>query len=882
MKICLAHCLSLFALLCPLASASTQAATPPTSVPLALLASYDKNGLATLRYGDLTLTDTRVHEEDAFSLYDVGGAPLAKIWDAKSQTLIYKYGWGNLACQYTQTGNQLDLDISVANTSARAVGGFNIFPLGMHFQRYPRNFDSTTPYVRFNTDGPGVQSADFGSGIVTILNRDVQSPLCVGFVPGYETAKNFGYRVYVGSDHLWYQPNNWPTYPRPVAAGGRDKYQISLRFSPPGSDETQVAADINARYAAAHPMQLKWDDRRPIASLFLASAADQHPLNNPRGWFYNDASIDAHSAPGRARLRQRILSFADESIEELKSVGAQGAITWDIEGQQYPHSTSYIGDPRLTPQLAPEMDAIADEYFAKFRAAGMRVGVCVRPQLLQMKNGGAAQNEVAGIAEQLIDKIQYAKTRWGATLFYVDSNGGPYDPTDAQVFARVARAHPDVLLIPEHQNAAYYAYTAPYNQLGDDPDFTPAEVRQLYPDAFSVVKVMDGRFATRRAALLDAARRGDILMFNGWYDSPDGAAVREVTAQLGRGLRVTTLADVIDAGDGQTSLREAINTANTRTRGAEITFAPVVRGAIRLNSALPQVRGNCTVVGPDARLLILDGAGNGGIFKVARGARLTISGLTLRGGNAGSDSGFSGGAICSQGDLAARDCYFIGNSGNIGGAIYQLGGGVAALERCTLQGNLARNRGGAIFSESALFLTQCTVVDNAAPNQAGGGGAICAHDIDLTLESCTINGNRASGRGAGLWFSGGALKLHNSIIAGNGSADLRMESGALASGGYNLIGAATPQGNWAPSDKLGADARLAPPRFNGGPTPTCILLSGSAALNAGDPAIKSGADQRGMARVCNARVDIGALEMPVAVAPVAPISAIVGGSGGSA
>ena len=866
----------LAALLCLWLARGAYAATLQTS--------FDKNGLATLRYGALTLTDSGANGDDAFSLYDVDGAPIQKVWDAPSQTLIYKYGWGDVACQYTQRGDQLDLDISIANRSARAVGGFNMFPMGLKFQGFPKGYDATTPHVSFNADGPTIQSADFGSGVVTVINRDVQSPLAVGLISSNDTGQSFRYKLYVGSAHLWYQPNNWPTYNRPIVAGGRDNYQISLRFSPSGAQSSHVADDIAAQYAAAHPMELSWDDRRPIASLFLASASDHHPANNPRGWFLNDEGIDVNSAAGRANLRARVMKFADESIAEMKSVGAQGMVNWDIEGQEYPHATSYIGDPRMIDQLAPEMDAIADEYFARFRGAGFRVGVCVRPQQLVVDSGGGAQQtDIADIAAQLNSKIQYAKTRWGATLFYVDSNGGPYDPTDAEIFKRVARANSDVLLIPEHQNAAYYAYTAPYSGTTEDSPFTSDEVRKTYPNAFGVVKLMGDDFNARRAAIVEAARHGDILMFNGWYDSPDGAIVRDINAQIGQGLRVTTLSDATDAGDGQTSLREAMNSANLRGDAAEITFAPNLRGAIRLGgTALPPLRGNCTITGPGARVLSVDGADASGIFRVNIGAQLTLSGLTLRGGNAGADTEFNGGAIYNEGALSVRDCYLLRNSANIGGAVFHRGG-VAAFERCTLQGNTARNRGGAIYSENnQLSLSQCTIWNNVLQGRTSGGGAICANTVDLALESCTISGNR-TGVSGGLWLLGGTLTLHNSIVAGNGARDIQIDGGSLSSGGYNLVGVASRNWNsaWNNSDKIGASASLEKIAYIGGQTPTCALQSGNIAINAGDPTIQGGTDARGLARVAGGRADIGAVEMPFVSAPWSAIFVPASGSGGS-
>ena len=727
-----------------------------------------------------------------------------------------------------------------------------------------------------------MQSADFGSGIVTVINRDVTTPVVRRFaVPATTPRRVFAIDVYVGSARLWYQPDNWPTFPRPVPAGGRDSYAISLRFSPPGTPKNEIASDINARYAAAHPMELSWDDRRPLASLFLSSASEYHPASNPRGWFHNDPDVDVNSTEGRAALRARVLEFADQSIAQMKSVGAQGMITWDIEGQEYPHATSYIGDPRLIGQLAPEMDAIADEYFARFRRSGLRVGVCVRPQQLVVRNG-ARQIEVADVAAQLSAKIQYAKNRWGATLFYVDSNGGPYDPTDAAIFARVARAHPDVLLIPEHQNAAYYAYTAPYNGSNEDPAFTPDEVRALYPRAFSVVKLMGDDFNSNRAAMLEAARHGDILMFNGWYDSPDGAYVRDIMGQLGQSLRVTTLADTV-ADDNQISLREAIAAANA-LGGGQITFAPNVRGTIRLGgTALPSPRGNCQIIGPGARVLAVSGEGKSGLFQIARGANVELSGLEIKGGNASGETEFNGGAIYNFGDLTVRDCFVTGNRGNAGGAVFNVGSAVL-FERCTFSGNVARHVGGALFSAGgALALRQCTFVGNASLSASGGGAVICANGVRLEVLSCTLSGNRSAGEGGAIWFQNGLLSLHNSIIAGNyarvGAPDVQVIGGDLASGGTNLIGAATARWSWVwrDNDITGAPAGLDKLRDNGGQTPTCALLPGSRALDAGDDAL-SGTDQRGAPRFQGARPDIGALEMP---SVVAPNPAMAGGSGGS-
>lgn len=73
-----------------------------------------------------------------------------------------------------------------------------------------------------------------------------------------------------------------------------------------------------------------------------------------------------------------------------------------------------------------------------------------------------------------------------------------------------------MLLIPEHENVAYYACTAPYRDYANLRELgTPEAVRRVYPGAFSFLYVGHGDPAPVRAQLLDAVRHGDILVVHG-------------------------------------------------------------------------------------------------------------------------------------------------------------------------------------------------------------------------------------------------------------------------------------------------------------------------------------------------------------------------------
>ncbi len=240
---------------------------------------------------------------------------------------------------------------------------------------------------------------------------------------------------------------------------------------------------------------------------------------NPRGWF-NDPSLDVTGPDGPQRFRKALLDYTDRSIAILKRTGAQGVVVWDLEGEESPHKITYVGDPRLLGRLAPEMAPVADEFFGRLRGAGLRVGLTVRPQQLVFVNGQPRQTQVLDIKRILLEKIDYARTRWDATIFYVDSNGGIRRPDEAWQLRRLAEQRPGILLIPEHHYLPYSAFSAPYAALHKgDPPVTGGLARKLFPESFQVLYISDDSGDRDK---IDAARRqGDVLLFRAWFWSPE-------------------------------------------------------------------------------------------------------------------------------------------------------------------------------------------------------------------------------------------------------------------------------------------------------------------------------------------------------------------------
>jgi hypothetical protein len=201
-------------------------------------------------------------------------------------------------------------------------------------------------------------------------------------------------------------------------------------------------------------------------------------------------------------------------------------ITWDPEGQQYP-SAAFYGDPRLAGVLAPETElqgdtmlGALDEYFEKFRDAGFATGILIRPQAISMKDATPVQTAVANPRDELLEKIEYARSRWGCTIFYVDSSYDAAGALSADVFRQVLERHPDILLLPENEVFRHFAYAAPLNSFHHHGvTSTPAGVREVYPEAFSALMVTttEEKMRAGRDALLDAVRQGDVLIVNAWY-----------------------------------------------------------------------------------------------------------------------------------------------------------------------------------------------------------------------------------------------------------------------------------------------------------------------------------------------------------------------------
>jgi CSLREA domain-containing protein len=256
--------------------------------------------------------------------------------------------------------------------------------------------------------------------------------------------------------------------------------------------------------------------------------------------------------------------------------------------------------------------------------------------------------------------------------------------------------------------------------------------------------------------------------------------------------------------------------------------------------------------------------------------------------NNSANGGFGAGIENTSGTVNIINSSVSGNtnSGGAGGGIMNNIGSTSAIVNSTVSGNTA---GAGVYNNGTLTLANVTVSGNTATvNRNDGGGGI-DNGGTLTLTNVTVSGNAAAGGGGGI-FGGNVTNLSNTVVAGNsvsaGSVGPDLQ-GTFNSLDYNLIGdtsGATIGGDTSHSI-LNRSANLGPLAENGGPTKTMLPLPGSPAINAGSVSNlppdtfdlnKNGntaepllVDQRGLLRLVNAAVDIGAVEVNYALSATA-------------
>ena len=192
-----------------------------------------------------------------------------------------------------------------------------------------------------------------------------------------------------------------------------------------------------------------------------------------------------------------------------------------------------------------------------------------------------------------------------------------------------------------------------------------------------------------------------------------------------------------------------------------------------------------------------------------------------------------GGAIWNSGTVTIAYSTLSGNTaagfGGAGGAIDN--GGTVMVSHSTLSGNSA-SLGGGINNTNILKIEDSTFSGNGA---ILGGGVHNGPNNPKGLAKVTISNATLSGNGgAGIYNGAGTTTIQNSIVANNFRGNCSKPGGSIKSNGYNLSSdGSCPFTNTG--DLNHTDPLLGPLQDNGGPTQTQALLSGSRAIDSGNP-----------------------------------------------
>jgi hypothetical protein len=221
-------------------------------------------------------------------------------------------------------------------------------------------------------------------------------------------------------------------------------------------------------------------------------------------------------------------------------------------------------------------------------------------------------------------------------------------------------------------------------------------------------------------------------------------------------------------GDAATGVPDQIVFSNTDNGGTQTNFYDGTAHTITLGTALPSLTNPATTItGPGASVLTVNRtAGSFRIFNVApvsSPALMTMTGMTISGGNSGTGAGIN----VAGGGLTLDSMVISGNStSSSGGAIYNASTGAITITNSAIQNNTSVG-GPALYNSStgAISITASQLLNNRSTST---GSAVYNSSGQLTLIGDTIQGN--SGSGTATIYSdptGVPTQITNTLIQAN-------------------------------------------------------------------------------------------------------------------
>ncbi|HKQ61536.1 MAG TPA: choice-of-anchor Q domain-containing protein [Candidatus Polarisedimenticolaceae bacterium] len=309
-------------------------------------------------------------------------------------------------------------------------------------------------------------------------------------------------------------------------------------------------------------------------------------------------------------------------------------------------------------------------------------------------------------------------------------------------------------------------------------------------------------------------------------------------------------ASVTMVGNGQPSSCNQTALRNAVLPGGVIGFnCGAANVTITLDQSI-EISSNTTVDGGSDHV-VLNMTALARVFQVDANVSLSLTGLTIKNGYAGSGHG---GAILNNGTLTLNQVWLMGNQAAAGGAIYN--DGTLSVHASTFRDNFAQT-GGALYNASGATAN----IENStfSANSASQGAGVYNDQGTLDLGSATFRLNTGGVAGSSLLNSGGTIGTRNSIFDGTGGGGASQCSGTITSNGRNIASDGSCGLNGA-GDLAGVDPKLGVIANHGGYTPTYLPSCTSPAVDTGDTTNGPGVDQAGSVRPFGKASDIGAIE----------------------
>lgn len=292
-----------------------------------------------------------------------------------------------------------------------------------------------------------------------------------------------------------------------------------------------------------------------------------------------------------------------------------------------------------------------------------------------------------------------------------------------------------------------------------------------YPEYWMTPKWWNGMILNGDGALTVRTPRYLYVATNGAHVAPFTSWANAATS-VHAAFNVASVGDVVLVGEGTYQMTSALHLTSSKTitlRGVATNQGAILRAAPGTN-----------------------------IIRVTDGYMPVIENLTLTGGH----STYGGAAYMAGGIL--RNCYLVNNTGTwAGGGAYlnhgrcrvencriennhspgNTGGGLivmvdgAVIEDCVIAGNSADTGGGVSLTWSGN-LVRCSIVNNRATGNVGGGGVYVVGE-GAQIWNCAITGNVSHSRGGGVMMYRGWLL--NSLVADNVASN---SGGGVFSQGY--------------------------------------------------------------------------------------------------